>query len=89
VVRPRGSNVLEIRKASMKYGIFEGLGVVLLALGAQGAIRQLIDHDNAGLLGWLPGGFAASITVYVLAVVIGAVVACWAHGAAKAVGPGR
>jgi hypothetical protein len=70
----------------MKYGIFEGLGVVLLALGAQGAIRQLINHDNAGLLGWLPGGFAASITVYAVAVVIGAVVAGWAHGASKAAG---
>ncbi|MFF9139867.1 hypothetical protein ACF09G_20155 [Streptomyces albogriseolus] len=70
----------------MKYGIFEGLGVVLLALGGQGAIRQLIDRDNAGLLGWLPGGFAASITVYILAVVIGVVVAGWAHAAAKTAG---
>ncbi|MFE7424825.1 MULTISPECIES: hypothetical protein [unclassified Streptomyces] len=69
----------------MKYDIFQGLGVVLLVLGAQGAIRQLIDHDNAGLLSWLPGGFAASITVYVLAAATGAVVASWARGAAKAV----
>ncbi|MDN0194299.1 hypothetical protein [Streptomyces sp. S.PNR 29] len=68
----------------MKYDIFQGLGVVLLALGAQGAIRQLIDHDNAGLLGWLPGGFAAGITVHALAVVIGAIVASWARGAGKA-----
>ncbi|CAL9328358.1 hypothetical protein SUDANB15_00017 [Streptomyces sp. enrichment culture] len=73
----------------MKYDILEGLGVVLLALGAQGAIRQLIDHDKAGLLGWLPGGFAAGITIYVLAIVIGAVVAGWAHGAAKVVGRRR
>jgi hypothetical protein len=70
----------------MKYGIFEGLGVALLVLGAQGAIRQLADHDNAGLLGWLPGGFAASISVYALAVLIGAVVAVWAHGVSKAAG---
>lgn len=70
----------------MKYGIFEAIGVVLLVLGAQGAIRQLIDHDNVGLLGWLPGGFAASLTVYALAVVIGVLVAGWAHGASKAVG---
>ncbi|MEU7103886.1 hypothetical protein ABZ951_02350 [Streptomyces sp. NPDC046215] len=69
-----------------KYDIFQGLGVVLLVLGAQGAIRQLIDHDNAGLLGRLPGGFAVSITVYVLAVVIGAAVAGRAHDAAKAAG---
>ncbi|WPO72909.1 hypothetical protein [Streptomyces sp. KN37] len=70
----------------MKCDIFEGLGVVLLVLGAQGAIRRLIDHDDAGLLGWLPGGFAAGITLYVLALVIGAVVAGRAHGAAKAAG---
>lgn len=59
----------------MKNGIYQVLGVALLAVGAQGAIRQLVDHHNAGLLGWLPGGFAASITVYVLAVVIGAIIA--------------
>ncbi|MET9549521.1 hypothetical protein ABZY36_30060 [Streptomyces sp. NPDC006627] len=70
----------------MKYDIFEGLGVVLLVLGAQGAIRRLIDHDDAGLLGWLPGGFAVGITMYVLAIAIGAVVAGRAHGAAKAAG---
>jgi len=70
----------------MKYDLLQGLGVVLLALGAQGAIRQHANHSNAGLLGWLPGGFAVSITVYVVAVVGGAVIASWARGAAKAVG---
>lgn len=73
----------------MKYDIFQGLGVVLLALGGQGAIRQLIDHDNAGLLGWLPGGFAVSITVHILAVLIGAVVAAWARSAARAAAHGN
>ncbi|WP_030463421.1 hypothetical protein [Kitasatospora sp. NRRL B-11411] len=68
----------------MKYDIFQGLGMVLLVLGAQGAIRQLVDHADAGLLGWLPGGFAAGLTVHVLAAVAGAVLAGWAHGAAKA-----
>jgi len=70
----------------MKYDILQGLGVVLLALGAQGAIRQLVNHGNAGLLGWLPGGFTVSITVYLLAVVGGAAVAGWAHAAAKTAG---
>ncbi|GGY00638.1 hypothetical protein GCM10010358_63060 [Streptomyces minutiscleroticus] len=73
----------------MKYGILEGLGVVLLALGGQGAIRQFVDHGNAGLLGRLPGGSTAGITVYVLAVVIGALVAGRAHAAAKTAGRGR
>ncbi|MEV8456467.1 hypothetical protein AB0467_23975 [Streptomyces sp. NPDC052095] len=70
----------------MKYDILQVLGAVLLAIGAQGAIRLLIDHDNVGLLGWLPGGFAAGITVYVLGAVVGGVVAGWAHGEAKAAG---
>lgn len=43
----------------MKTSIVQTVGVALLVLGAQGAIRLLADHDNAGLLGWLPGGFAA------------------------------
>ncbi|MFF5427998.1 MULTISPECIES: hypothetical protein [unclassified Streptomyces] len=70
----------------MKYGIYQALGMALLVIGAQGAIRQLADHDNAGLLGRLPGGFAASITVYVLAVVSGAIIASRAHHARKATG---
>ncbi|MDN0194584.1 hypothetical protein [Streptomyces sp. S.PNR 29] len=70
----------------MKYDVLQILGVALLVLGGQGAIRQLVDHDNAGLLGGLPGGFAAGITVYLVAVAIGAVVAGWARGKAKAVG---
>ncbi|MFF4491188.1 hypothetical protein ACFY0F_32785 [Streptomyces sp. NPDC001544] len=70
----------------MKYDALQILGVALLVLGGQGAIRQLVDHSNAGLLNWLPGGFAVSITAYVVAVAIGAVVAGWAHSKAKAVG---
>ncbi|WP_228973121.1 hypothetical protein [Streptomyces sp. DH12] len=70
----------------MKYGFYQAIGMALLVIGAQGAIRQLADHDNAGLLGWLPGGFAVSITVYVLAVVIGAVIAGRSHNARKATG---
>ncbi len=70
----------------MRYDALQVLGVALLVLGGQGAVRQLADHGNAGLLGWLPGGFAASITVYFVAVAIGAVVASWARSQAKAIG---
>ncbi|WP_424217635.1 hypothetical protein ACN20G_36325 (plasmid) [Streptomyces sp. BI20] len=70
----------------MKYGFYQVLGMALLVIGAQGAIRQLVDHDNAGLLDWLPGGFAASITVYALAAAIGAVIAGRAHNARKPTG---
>ncbi|ART67266.1 hypothetical protein BTO20_00280 [Mycobacterium dioxanotrophicus] len=50
-------------------------GMVLLVVGAQGAIRLLADHDNAGVLGWLPGGFAARLLGYLLVVAVGVVLA--------------
>lgn len=52
-------------------------GMVLLVLGAQGAIRLLVDHDNAGLLSWMPGGFAARLLGYLLIAVIGVALARW------------
>ncbi|MFI5568514.1 hypothetical protein ACIA6T_14430 [Streptomyces sp. NPDC051740] len=72
----------------MKYAVLQTLGVALVVLGGQGAIRLLVDHDNAGLLAWLPGGFAAGVTVHfvAVAVAVGAVVAGWAHSRAKEVG---
>ena len=51
------------------------LGMVLLVLGAQGGIRLLSDHENAGILGWLPGGFGVQLAGYVVLVVVGAVLA--------------
>ena len=70
----------------MKYDVLQVLGVALVVLGGQGAVRQLVDHGDAGLLAWLPGGFAAGLTVHFVAVVLGAVVASWARGRARAVG---
>jgi len=46
-------------------------GLVLLVVGAQGLIRLLVDHENAGILGWLPGGFTAQLIGYVLATAVG------------------
>ena len=51
------------------------LGMVLLVLGAQGGIRLLSDHENAGILGWLPGGFGVQLACYVVLVVVGAALA--------------
>ncbi|OUC93517.1 hypothetical protein [Streptosporangium minutum] len=51
--------------------------LLLLVLGAQGAIRLLADHDNAGLLAWLPGGFAVWLACYAVAAVAGALLAGW------------
>jgi hypothetical protein len=56
------------------------LGMVLLVVGAQGAIRILIDHDNAGLLGWLPGGFGVHLAAYVVLAVAGLLLAGQAKG---------
>jgi hypothetical protein len=61
----------------MRHVIALVAGVVLLALGAQGGIRLVVDHDNAGLLSWLPGGFAARLLCYVLITVVGVALANW------------
>lgn len=73
----------------MKNDVLQGLGVALLVLGAQGAIRQLVHHEDAGLLGRLPGGFAVDITVYVLAAVVGVVLAVRARAAGRPTGRDR
>ncbi|MEU8816879.1 hypothetical protein [Actinoplanes sp. NPDC048796] len=58
------------------------VGMVLLVVGAQGGIRLLADHDNAGVLRWLPGGFAAQLAGFAAMTLVGAVLA--SAGAAKA-----
>ncbi|MEU4449157.1 hypothetical protein AB0K14_33950 [Actinosynnema sp. NPDC050801] len=70
----------------MKYVAVQVVGMVLLVLGAQGAIRLLLDHDRSGLLGWVPGGFAVWLSCYVVGVVVGAVLAGWGNRKAKRVG---
>jgi len=47
------------------------LGMILLVLGAQGAIRLLVNPADAGLLGWLPGGFGVQLALYAVGLVIG------------------
>jgi hypothetical protein len=53
------------------------IGMILLTYGAQGTVRQLVDHDNAGLLGWLPGGFGAQLAGHIVLVVAGLLLAGW------------
>lgn len=55
--------------------IFLVVGMVLLAVSVQGAVRLLLDHQNAGLLGWLPGGFVVQLLVYLLVAGAGIVLA--------------
>lgn len=47
------------------------IGMILLAVGAQGVIRQLVNHENAGVLGWLPGGFGVQLTGHVVLILAG------------------
>ena len=48
-------------------------GMVLLVVAGQGAVRLLIDHQNAGLLTWLPGGFVVQLLVYLVVAGVGIV----------------
>jgi hypothetical protein len=49
--------------------------MVLLVLGAQGAIRLFLDHTDSGLVGWVPGGFVAWMVVDLAAAVVGSALA--------------
>ncbi|KZM72660.1 hypothetical protein IU500_14775 [Nocardia terpenica] len=63
----------------MRYVTVQIVGMIGLALGAQGAIRLLANHHNTGLLSWLPGGFAVALPVYAVLAVAGAALAAWAN----------
>ncbi|GII81112.1 hypothetical protein Sru01_60940 [Sphaerisporangium rufum] len=73
----------------MKHVTVLTIGMLLLVLGAQGAIRLIADHDNAGLLAWLPGGFAVWLACYAVVAIIGALLAGWGGKKAKWNGRGR
>ncbi|GAA2821741.1 hypothetical protein GCM10010522_44230 [Kribbella solani] len=45
--------------------------MVVVAIGGQGAIRLLIDHDNRGLVDWMPGGFTGALLADLALVLIG------------------
>lgn len=70
----------------MKFDVAQVLGMLLLALFGQGLVRLLIDHDNRGLLGWLPGGFTPALCAHLALTAVGVLVAGWAHTRAKALG---
>ncbi|WP_029373851.1 hypothetical protein [Mycobacterium sp. UM_WWY] len=61
----------------MQNVIAQVAGVALLVLGAQGGIRLVADHANVGVLGWLPGGFAAQLACYVALAALGVALAIW------------
>ncbi|MEH0986055.1 hypothetical protein [Micromonospora sp. CPCC 205556] len=57
-------------------------GMALLVLGGRGGIRLLADHDNAGILHRVPGGFAVQLGCFALMTLIGAGIAAlgWREG---------
>ena len=69
----------------MKYVALQVTGMIALVLGAQGAIRLLADHDDAGLLSWVAGGFATQLACYTTLTLCGALVA--ARGASRTKNP--
>ena len=54
----------------MRQLVLIGLGLILCALGGQGVIRLLINH-NPGALHVLPGGFAVQIAAYIAMFAVG------------------
>lgn len=72
----------------MKHSIALIVGMVLIALGGQGGIRLLVDHDNAGLLRWMPGGFGVWLSCYAVATAVGIGLAAWAGPKARQAGNG-
>lgn len=61
----------------MRNAIVLVAGMVLLVLGAQGGIRLVANHDNAGVLAWLPGGFTPQLVGYLVIVAAGLALASW------------
>ena len=70
----------------MKFDVLQIAGAVLTVFGGQGAIRLLFDHENTGLLGWVPGGFAGRLAAYAAVTVAGVLLAGWAYDQAKKAG---
>ncbi|BCJ47834.1 hypothetical protein GCM10010168_21930 [Actinoplanes ianthinogenes] len=54
----------------MRQAVWLVLGLILLAVGAQGAIRLLINKDP-GVMRFLPGGYLIQVAAYVAVALIG------------------
>lgn len=67
----------------MKYVALQVLGMVLLVVGAQGAIRVMVDSGNIGPLSTFVDGFGAGLALSLALAIAGVVLAGWAHARAK------
>ncbi|GAA4607840.1 hypothetical protein BJY16_006541 [Actinoplanes octamycinicus] len=54
----------------MRQAVWLVVGLILMAMGAQGAIRLLINKDP-GILRFLPGGYLVQVAGYVAVALIG------------------
>lgn len=61
------------------FAVAQIIGMALLIAGGQGLIRLVVDTDNRGFLGWLPGGAASVGGGYAVLVVAGIALAAWAQ----------
>lgn len=59
------------------------MGMVLLAVGGQGAIRLLLDNSGAGQFAWVPGGFVGQLIASVAVAIFGLALAGWGSGRAR------
>ena len=66
----------------MRYVAVLVAGLILLALGAQGALRLVFGTDP-GVLSGIPGGSGIQLAVYVALAIAGTALAAWGRDQAK------
>jgi hypothetical protein len=66
-----------------KYDFIQITGFVCMVLGAQNAIRQLINPTDGGLLAWVPGGSGTQVATGIVVGITGAVLTGWAYNKAR------
>ena len=54
------------------------LGMILLVVAGQGAVRLFVDHDDAGILDRVGGGWVVQLIVYLAVAAAGVGLAAWA-----------
>jgi hypothetical protein len=70
----------------VKYDLLQVVGMVMTVVGGQGLVRILVDHQDLGIMGGLPGGFAPALAAHAVLTVAGILLTGLAHARAKALG---
>ena len=66
-----------------KYDIIQIAGFVVMVLGAQSGIRQIIHPADNALVAWVPGGAGTQIAFSIVAAAAGATLTGWAFAKAR------